>query len=424
MSWFYIRLIDYQLILKNLNILFIILSLVILFLIILCKSIGKIYELLFILSIIFNMFFFRVGKIILFYVFFELRIIPILVIIIKWGLNPERLKAGMYIIIYTLIGSIPLILGIVFYIESIINFNIFFFLGALTIPDASYIMVDWLDFCREIFSFNWWYVMCLVQWTVFLLIVSFFIKLPLFGVHLWLPKAHVEAPTEGSMILASILLKLGIYGLIRIRYLIDNIKDFWSVLICCWGIWGILLIRLITFRQIDLKIIIAYSSVFHMLILVFVYSTTGCLRLISLIFLSIGHGFCSSVLFWKVGKFYSKSSTRNLKIKIGYIWQYPIFIFIWLICLVLNCNFPPIIKFFSELLVFFSSKSILYEISFVILWRIFIGGLFKMYLFMVNRHGKYSIKLKIFNNIRLKKIFIRFIHILMNCISIFWIIII
>lgn len=133
-----------------------------------------------------------------FYIFFELSLIPTLIIILGWGAQPERIRAGRYLMIYTLIGSLPL-LATILYMD--------FHSGSVK---------SFIPFVEILFFFNGDY-----GFFCFLWILAFVIKLPIYGVHLWLPKAHVEAPVAGSMVLAGILLKLGAYGLVRSLHFIN-----------------------------------------------------------------------------------------------------------------------------------------------------------------------------------------------------------
>jgi len=138
------------------------------------------------------------ADVVLFYVFFELSLIPILLIILGWGYQPERLQAGLYMMLYTLFGSIPLLFSLV-YFSSSLGTSGFLSSGLRVLYGGFY-----------------------GGWFVFLFTLAFLVKTPIYFFHLWLPKAHVEAPTGGSMILAGVLLKLGSYGLIRFRCFLSS----------------------------------------------------------------------------------------------------------------------------------------------------------------------------------------------------------
>ena len=155
----------------------------------------------------------------------------------------ERFQAGLYFMFYTLFGSLPLLIRLI---------AIYFSRLSLSIPKTE---LSWLP-KNGIASLSIW-------WT--LSIIAFLVKMPVYGFHLWLPKAHVEAPVAGSMILAAILLKLGGYGLLRVVNLFSTTTlAFTSTILVILCSWGALVTRIICTRQTDLKALIAYSSVGHM----------------------------------------------------------------------------------------------------------------------------------------------------------------
>lgn len=177
---------------------------------------------------------FRTTNLFLFYVFFERRLIPTFFLILGWGYQPERLQAGYYLLFYTLLASLPLLLGILFCNKNLGSINYW------------------------VINFN--YELSLLY---FCLIVAFLVKIPIFLFHLWLPKAHVEAPVSGSIILAGVLLKLGGYGLLRVYVLIQKISINYNLIWYTVSLVGGVLISLVCLFQVDIKSLIAYSSVAH-----------------------------------------------------------------------------------------------------------------------------------------------------------------
>nr|YP_009667297.1 NADH dehydrogenase subunit 4 [Phryganopsyche latipennis]APQ47898.1 NADH dehydrogenase subunit 4 [Phryganopsyche latipennis] len=178
----------------------------------------------------------KLMNLLIFYLFSEGSLIPILFLIMGWGYQPERIQAGLYLLFYTLFVSLPMLLGI-FYMD----FKYFS------------LMIYLMKFVSLNYS-----VMYLV------LMLSFLVKIPMFFVHLWLPKAHVEAPVSGSMILAGIMLKLGGYGIMRVLIFMENLNMKFNSILISISLLGALYVSLMCFFQIDLKSLIAYSSVVHM----------------------------------------------------------------------------------------------------------------------------------------------------------------
>nr|YP_009346436.1 NADH dehydrogenase subunit 4 [Paralongidorus litoralis]AOT84247.1 NADH dehydrogenase subunit 4 [Paralongidorus litoralis] len=246
-----------------------------------------------------------------FYIAFELSLIPILLMILIWGSQPERLSAGLYFLIYTAFFSVPFLMGIV------------------------------------IFSYPCWVMGSTYEFGLLLTGVTlapFLVKLPLYGMHFWLPKAHVEASTSGSMLLASLLLKLGGYGVMRLMMIIK---------MPMWGGLTFLLVSLssaVTALQSDSKKLIAYSSVTHMTMMVILPFLGGSMTMGMVILLSLAHSWASSGMFLMGGAL-SHSSHSRLLYLMSMVSKFSKFILISGVLLLVNSSIPPFPSFFSEIII-------------------------------------------------------------------------
>jgi len=271
---------------------------------------------------------FSVLDLVLFYIFFEAILIPMFLIIGNMGSRSRKIRAAYLLFFYTLIGSILMLLGII-YIYSVIGTSN---LEILFTHQFSFEEQKWL-------------------WLAFF--VSFASKIPMFPFHIWLPEAHVEAPTVGSVILAGILLKLGVYGFLRFSLtLFPEASLYYSPLIYILGLLGILYASFTAIRQTDIKRVIAYSSIAHMNLVVLGIFSFNNIGLQGSIVQSLSHGFVSGGMFLIVGILYDRYHSRLLYYYGGLVHVMPVYCFFFLVFTLANIAVPGTSSFVGEFLLF------------------------------------------------------------------------
>lgn len=307
---------------------------------------------------------FIVDNFLLFYIFFEVVFLLIFVFLLRWGKTIERIQASFYIFFYTLVFSLPFFVFIIYCLSNFLNIRFF----------------SMNFFCGE------------YNWLVFFIIIVFIVKLPLYGVHLWLPKAHVEAPVTGSILLAGVLLKLGAYGLFRFFPFIEEFSSsriFWNVFFY-FSIIGGVIISMICVRQRDLKIIIAYSSIVHIRFIVIGLISFSDIGLIGAILMLVAHGFISPFLFFGLNYIYEIFHSRSVFVLKGVGLFIPIFGLFWFLGVVFNTGFPPFMSFFSEVIISIGFGFLGALDWVVLLIFFFMCGLYNIYLYVFPTHGGVS----------------------------------
>nr|YP_010035830.1 NADH dehydrogenase subunit 4 [Brontispa longissima]QQQ89068.1 NADH dehydrogenase subunit 4 [Brontispa longissima]UAJ48101.1 NADH dehydrogenase subunit 4 [Brontispa longissima]URQ17584.1 NADH dehydrogenase subunit 4 [Brontispa longissima] len=325
-------------------------------------SVDKKYPGVFSLSLLFLLlslvFVFCSLNLMLFYIFFEISLIPLLFIILGWGYQPERLLAGMYLMFYTLLFSLPMMVAL-FYIYfqgfSLMIFN-------LGIVESGFMYM--------------------------LIVFVFLVKMPMFMIHLWLPKAHVEAPVAGSMILAGVMLKLGGYGLIRFLKLFMYFNYKINMVILTFSIMGGVIISVLCMFQVDMKSLIAYSSVSHMSLVLGGILTFNSLGFLGGFIMMIAHGLCSSGLFVLANIYYERFNSRSMYMLKGLINLFPGMCFWMFMLCISNMAAPPSLNLVGEIILLGSLISYNYMYMIPLSFLSFMGACYSIYLFSYSQHGK------------------------------------
>jgi NADH-quinone oxidoreductase subunit M len=293
----------------------------------------------------------------LFYVFFEGVLIPMFLIIGIWG-GDRRVYAAFKFFLYTLLGSVLMLLAII---------TIYWQLGTTDIPTA----MEKLNL-----PFIW---QC---WLFLAFFASFAVKVPMWPVHTWLPDAHVEAPTAGSVILAGVLLKMGGYGFLRLSIpLLPEATQYFAPMIFGLSVVAVIYTSLVALVQEDMKKLIAYSSVAHMGLVTIGAFILNIQSVQGSMFQMLSHGIVSAALFLCVGVVYDRMHTREIAAYGGLVHRMPRYAFVFMFFTLASIGLPGLSGFVGEFLVLLGAFKVNTWVAFLAATGLILGAAYALWLY-------------------------------------------
>nr|DBA43749.1 TPA_asm: ND4 [Bombus skorikovi] len=309
-------------------------------------------------------------NLLMFYFMYESSLLLVFYMIMEWGYSEERFLASFYLMFYTLIFSLPMLYLIFKFLDLFGSLNFFF--------------LEFMELYIDKFNFIY-------------MLMSFLVKVPMYLFHGWLIKAHVEASFFSSMILASIMLKLGSYGLLRLmfifKFMYKNIEFLMLI-----SILGMLILSVICLIQYDMKLIIALSSVVHMGIMILGILTEMKLGIMGGLMMMLSHGLTSSGLFYLVNTIYFQSNSRLMFLNKGIMNLIPSMSMMWFLMCIFNSGAPISLGMVSEI---FLLMSLINWCKYLVMFLIFyclLSFIYSIYLFSFLQYGKiYNLMINMFN---------------------------
>jgi NADH-quinone oxidoreductase subunit M len=293
---------------------------------------------------------------VLFYVFFEATLIPMFIIIGVWG-GPNRVYAAVKFFLYTLLGSLLMLVALLY----------------LYGKSGSFAILDWHKLPLSLGA---------QKWLFFGMLLAFAVKVPMWPVHTWLPDAHVEAPTGGSVVLAAIMLKLGAYGFIRFSLpILPDASRSLAWLMIALSLVAVVYIGLVALVQTDMKKLIAYSSISHMGFVTlgfFVFNSWG---VEGALVQMISHGFVSAALFLCVGVLYDRMHSRMIADYGGVVNTMPKFAALMMLFAMANCGLPATSGFVGEFMVIMGTMQKNFWLAFAAASTLIFGAAYTLWMY-------------------------------------------
>nr|YP_011014787.1 NADH dehydrogenase subunit 4 [Membranipora villosa]WQB41560.1 NADH dehydrogenase subunit 4 [Membranipora villosa] len=304
-------------------------------------------------------FFFITDNLLLMYMMFEASLIPTFYLILSWGYQPERLQAGVYFMMYTIVASLPLLMCIL--LMKVSNFSLY--MMVLDLVESKNFM--------PLSAFSTFWPLCILT--------AFLVKIPMWGVHIWLPKAHVEAPISGSMILAGLLLKMGGYGMMKMLPFCFGfiVASFVNSI----NLWAVVIVSLVCMSLVDIKSLIAYTSVIHMALMTLALMNYSEIGRLGAMLMMICHGLTSPMMFSLAYINYKNTHTRNLLMHKGINSNTTPLVFFWFLALAANMSAPTSLNLVSEIIISFALVKVTLIAALVVGIGTMMSGAYNLYLY-------------------------------------------